>query len=295
MVIPKLKTRTYIVVIVMDVIGEYTIKDFPRNRLGIVDYLDEAQKRHIITGLLEVDITKAREWIKNYKNDTGTAISFTGWICWCIGQIIDNKKEIHAVRKGRSKLVVFQDVDITIQVERSVKGEKIPLPYVLRKVNHKSVLEITQEIRSVQTQTLDDQDVQVLGKRRKLRYLARIGVYFPKFIRARFWKRVVWNPFSLKMLSGLVSVTSVGMFGKYLGWAIPLSGFPISIAIGGIGKKPGIVNETILIRDYLALTLQFDHDIIDGAPATRFSADLIDYLETAKGLEFISENERNGD
>jgi pyruvate/2-oxoglutarate dehydrogenase complex dihydrolipoamide acyltransferase (E2) component len=75
-----------------------------------------------------------------------------------------------------------------------------------------------------------------------------------------------------------------------LGWAIPLSVFLISIAIGGIGKKPGILNDTILIREFLGLTLQFDHDTIDGALATRFSADLIDYLETAKGLEFISEN-----
>ncbi|MHA2248068.1 MAG: 2-oxo acid dehydrogenase subunit E2 [Candidatus Hodarchaeales archaeon] len=272
----------------MDVIGEYTIRDFPRNRLGIVDYLDEAQKRHIITGLFEIDITKARKWIKSYKNDTGTAISFTGWICWCIGQILDKKKEIHAVRKGRSKLVIFEDVDITIQVERSLQGKKIPLPYVLRKVNHKSVLEITQEIRAVQSEAFDDHDVQVLGNRKRLRYLARIGIYFPKFLRARFWKRVVWNPFSLKKLSGLVSVTSVGMFGNF-GWGIPLSGFPISIAIGGMRKKPGIVNDTILIRDYLALTLQFDHDITDGAPATRFSADLVDYLEKARGLEFISE------
>jgi hypothetical protein len=165
-----------------------------------------------------------------------------------------------------------------------VKGKKIPLPYVLRKVNHKSVLEITQEIRSVQNQTFDDQDIQVLGNRRRLRFMARIGINFPKFIRALFWKRVVWNPFTMKKVSGLISVTSVGMYGNHLGWAIPLSGFPISIAIGGIGKKPGIVNDTILIREYLALTLQFDHDIIDGAPATRFSADLIDYLETAKGL-----------
>ncbi|MFX0084400.1 MAG: 2-oxo acid dehydrogenase subunit E2 [Candidatus Hodarchaeota archaeon] len=93
----------------------------------------------------------------------------------------------------------------------------------------------------------------------------------------------------MKKLSGLVSVKSVGMFGKNLGWAIPLSGFPISIAIGGIEQKPGIVNETILIREVLALILQFDHDIIDGAPATRFTSALIDYLETARGLDFTSE------
>ncbi|MHA2109243.1 MAG: 2-oxo acid dehydrogenase subunit E2 [Candidatus Hodarchaeales archaeon] len=274
----------------MDVIGEYTIENFPRNRLGIVDYLDEARKRHTVTGLFEIDITKARERIKNYKEEAGTAISFTGWICWCIGQVLEKKKDMHAVRKGKRKLVIFDDVDITIQVERKVKGKNIPLPYVLRKVNQKSVLEITQEIRAVQTQTFDKHDVQVLGNRGKLRYLARIGIYFPKFIRSRFWKRMVWNPFSLKKLSGLISVTSVGMFGNF-GWAIPLSGFPITIAIGGMGKKPGVVKDTILIRDYVALTLQFDHDIIDGAPATRFSAELIKYLVSAQGLEFVSDKE----
>jgi pyruvate/2-oxoglutarate dehydrogenase complex dihydrolipoamide acyltransferase (E2) component len=272
-------------IIVMDIIGKYTIKDFPRNRLSIVDYLDEAQKRHTITGLFEVDVTKARELIKEYKNFSGTSISFTGWLCWCTGQVLDSKKELHAIRKGRKKLVIFEDIDITIQVERIVKEKRIPLPYVLRKVNCKTPLEINQEIRSVQNQPFDKQDVQVLGNRRWLRFLARIGVYFPKLIRRRFWRRVVWNPFAMKKLSGLVSITSVGMFGSHLGWAIPLSGFPISIAVGGIGKKPGVVNDTIVIREFLALTLQFDHDIIDGAPATRFSADLIDYLETAQGLQ----------
>ncbi|MHA2096635.1 MAG: 2-oxo acid dehydrogenase subunit E2 [Candidatus Hodarchaeales archaeon] len=65
----------------------------------------------------------------------------------------------------------------------------------------------------------------------------------------------------------MISVTSVGSFGNF-GWAIPLSGFPITIAIGGMGKNPGVVKNTILIRDYVALTLQFDHNIIDGTPAT---------------------------
>ncbi|MHA1975887.1 MAG: 2-oxo acid dehydrogenase subunit E2 [Candidatus Hodarchaeales archaeon] len=270
----------------MDVIGNYKVIDFPKNRLSIVDYLDEAQKRHTITGLLEVDVTNARKLINRYKKVTGTSISLTGWICWCIGQIIDKRKEIHAVKKGRSKLVIFEDVDITVQIERTVKGKRVPLPYVLRKVNHKSILEITQEIRSVQNQIFDDHSTQVLGNRRWLRAIARVGIRFPKFIRARFWKRVVWNPFSMKKLSGLVSVTSIGMFGNYYGWAIPLSGFPISIAVGGIGRKPGVLDDEIVIREFLALTLQFDHDIIDGAPAARFSSELVKYLETAQGLEF---------
>jgi pyruvate/2-oxoglutarate dehydrogenase complex dihydrolipoamide acyltransferase (E2) component len=35
----------------------------------------------------------------------------------------------------------------------------------------------------------------------------------------------------------------------------------------------------------LDLTLMFDHDVIDGAPAARFSARLIELMESAHGLE----------
>lgn len=39
----------------------------------------------------------------------------------------------------------------------------------------------------------------------------------------------------------------------------------------GIARKPGVVEEKIAVREYLSLTLDFDHDIIDGAPAVRFA------------------------
>jgi hypothetical protein len=37
---------------------------------------------------------------------------------------------------------VFDDVDVTVMVEKEVGGEKVPLPYVVRKTNEKSIVEI---------------------------------------------------------------------------------------------------------------------------------------------------------
>ena len=48
----------------------------------------------------------------------------------------------------------------------------------------------------------------------------------------------------------------------------------LAVALGGIAQKPGVVDGRVEIREYLSVTLSFDHDILDGAPAARFAAPL---------------------
>ena len=40
----------------------------------------------------------------------------------------------------------------------------------------------------------------------------------------------------------------------------------LTVTVGGIAKKPGVVDEHIEIREYLDLTISIDHDVVDGAP-----------------------------
>ena len=58
----------------------------------------------------------------------------------------------------------------------------------------------------------------------------------------------------------------------------------LEIALGGIAQKPGIVDGRIEIRDYLCITVSFDHDIVDGAPAARFVQRFKELLEAGFGL-----------
>jgi pyruvate/2-oxoglutarate dehydrogenase complex dihydrolipoamide acyltransferase (E2) component len=55
--------------------------------------------------------------------------------------------------------------------------------------------------------------------------------------------------------------------------------------VGGIGQKPGVVDGQIVMRDYLSLTISFDHNIIDGAPAARFTERLKELIESGYGLD----------
>ena len=90
-------------------------------------------------------------------------------------------------------------------------------------------------------------------------------------MRLGFFRLLKWNPHWLKRLSGTVIVTSVGMFGRGGGWGLgflPLH--TLGVLVGGIASKPAVHEGEIVIREFLNLTVSFDHDIVDGAPAARF-------------------------
>ena len=101
------------------------------------------------------------------------------------------------------------------------------------------------------------------------------------------------EPPIVKRSFGTVGMTSVGMFGKGSGWAIPFGTHTLDVALGGIAEKPGVIDGHIEIREYLCLTLCFDHDIVDGAPAARFTQHLKELIENAYGLtDHIAEEGR---
>jgi 2-oxoacid dehydrogenase/acyltransferase catalytic subunit len=93
------------------------------------------------------------------------------------------------------------------------------------------------------------------------------------------------SPFYQKKINGTCGITAVGMFGKGAGWGIPYATpHNLFLTLGGISEKPGVVDGQIAIREYLCLTVDFDHDIIDGAPAARFVERLKELIESGFGL-----------
>jgi pyruvate/2-oxoglutarate dehydrogenase complex dihydrolipoamide acyltransferase (E2) component len=193
-------------------------------------------------------------------------------------------KDIHGIRKGKRKIIIFDDVDISIMIEREIAGEKVPLPYVIRKTNEKSIYEIYNEIKSGQRQSINDEGNYVLGEK-KNELLMKAYYSLPGFVRRGIWRYIIRNPFFTKQNMGTVIITSVGMMGKINGWILPVSVHPLAFAIGSIVKKPGVKDDKIEIREYLYMTVSVDHDVIDGAPAVRALAKLTKLIERGHGLE----------
>lgn len=267
-----------------DNIGSYEVKRFPKDRVLVIDNMEMSASRHHIKGLFELDVTEGRNIIRSFEKSSGQDISFTGWIMKCIALAICEHKHVHALRKGKKEVIIFDDIDISLPVEKKVESESFPLPLVIRKVNEKTVRDITREIREAQEK--DTQEFEVLGSEKKS-FTMRFANYFPsfpKFIRKLIFRRFK-DPFFLKENAGTVLVTTIGMFSRSGGFVIPLTPNPLVFAIGGIAKKPGVVDDRIEVREYLSITVLIDHDTVDGAPAARFVSRFAELVETASGLE----------
>ena len=227
-------------------------------------------RRH---GLLEVDVTRAREFLRDHKAKTGESLSFTAFLIACLGKAVDEHKAVQAFRKGNKRLILFDEVDVYTPIEHDMAGQKQIMPHIIRAVNRKTVREIHHEIRAAQ--------VQDVAQGMSLQFL-------PTFLFRPFFWVFSWigrrYPQVWKKYVGTVGITAVGMFGKGAGWGIPTPTPTLMITVGGIGEKPGVVDGQIALRDYLSLTISFDHNMIDGAPAARFTERLKELIESGYGL-----------
>ena len=263
-------------------LDKYRLKEFPASRIATADIGGVGQGKHHIRALIELDVTEARKKIAEKKKQKEN-ISFNSWLIKCISMAVEEFQDIHGVRKGKREIVIFDDIDISVIIERKVGGAKVPLPYVIRKTNEKSANEICGEIRQAQSQAIGDEGDYVLGERRNQR-LMQLYYAMPGFLRRMIWKKIIGSPFLTKKNMGTVMVTSVGMMGRINGWVIPVSIHPLAFAVGSVIKKPGVVEGRIEIREYLYLTAAVDHDVVDGAPAVRALSRLADMVEKAAGL-----------
>jgi pyruvate/2-oxoglutarate dehydrogenase complex dihydrolipoamide acyltransferase (E2) component len=133
----------------------YKVVPYSKLRRGLAITLRSAQRRSKIHGLFEVDVTKAREYLREHKAQTGESLSFAAFIIVCLAQAVDENKSLHACHKGRKHLVIFDDVDVSTPIERDLASQKQPIVYIIRAANKKTFLEIHQEIRHAQVEAVE--------------------------------------------------------------------------------------------------------------------------------------------
>ena len=256
--------------------ASYTIEPFPAARQIIVEAGRLGSRRSLIHGLLEIDVTHARALLREHKARTGETLSFTAFMVACLARAIDQDRRVQAYQDWRRRLVIFDEVDVVTLIETDRGG--VALPHIIRAANRKSFREIHAEIRAVQTKPARSEQRSSL--------LMRLAPRVPAFLRQVFYRLLVKSPQRLKRYSGTCLVTSVGMFGQGGGWGFGfLPMHTLGLTVGGIAQKPGVVEGRIEIREYLNLTITFDHDVVDGAPAARFAQRLKELLESGYGLD----------
>ena len=265
-------------------IGGHQVVAFRPERTGTLDTLRWAKRRHQIPILLELDVTEARRAIRAYRRSTGTGLSFTAWVINCVARAAAEHPRVHSVRRGKREIVLFDEVDVAVVVERALEEgsdpESLPMPAVIRGADRKSPSEIHEEIRHAQEAKVSPGTSSI--ERTVSPQVQSMFFKAPAWLRdLLFWRWLERSPWRIKRTMGTVVVTAVGMaVPGVLTWGIPLSLHPLAVGIGGIARRKGGTEES----EILGLTVVFDHAVTDGAPVGRFVHRLTQLISRGEGL-----------
>jgi pyruvate/2-oxoglutarate dehydrogenase complex dihydrolipoamide acyltransferase (E2) component len=245
----------------------YTITRFDVNRRMVAASAAISKQTDTIYLMTEVDVSKPRKNIDEHRKDTGERLSLTGYIVSTLAQTIAEFPEFNARRRG-GKLYLLDDVTIGVLVEREISGKRVPEPMSIYAADRKSLQVIHREIRAAQSV-----EAERLG--------GLSGAGWVRFIPSFLFKlmiKIASKSVSMAVKYGVVAVTSVGMFVSGAVWPIPLSSATVAVAVGGIVERLVVAEGLLESREHLCLTIAFDHDIVDGAPAARFVGRLSELL-----------------
>jgi len=262
-------------------IGSYHVVDLSPGRRIWLNTLELSWPPRAIYGLLEVDVTVVRKFIAEYKERTGESLSFTGYLAFCLGRAVEEHKEVQAYLKGRRKLLIYDDVHVGLMVEHKAGGKGALMGHVVQAANRKSYREIHDEIRAVQSAPLPPDR----GMPSWFRSAMLLPWPLSRLLMAALRLNQRRDPTVFAAMGGTVAITSVGLFGGgHSGWGLTPTPESLGLVVGGIAWKPAVVEGRIEPREILNLTVMFNHDVVDGAPAARFTRRLVELIESGYGL-----------
>jgi len=99
-------------------------------------------------------VTPMQGHLARYKEATGERISLTTYIVKSFTCATDADRSMHAYRHGSSKLVVFDDIDVAVMVERDIVGGSLPVACIVRSVIRKSSGDIHRELKTARSTPL---------------------------------------------------------------------------------------------------------------------------------------------
>jgi pyruvate/2-oxoglutarate dehydrogenase complex dihydrolipoamide acyltransferase (E2) component len=253
--------------------GDYQVQRLPAGRRDVLDLLRYASRVPVVHGLLEVDVSRARQQLRQ----RAEPITFTTFVVASVGRAVDAHPEIN-VRRAGAKLVRFERIDVVVTAEHQAGGTSLPLPHVVRDAGRRTVEEIGADLRRAR-QRADGLDT----NSRPRTTLERV----PGVLRGLGLRAAVRLPSVAARLGPAIGVSSLGMFGDGIAWGVPVSPLTLMVTVGSIGRRPYASAAADREVEVLPLTLSFDHSVVDGGPAARFATTLRTVLEQAVVLEGV--------
>lgn len=243
------------------------------NRKAVIASARVNRRKSSFHALTEPDVHDARELLEKMGMKLGIKPSFTAFIAASLAKAVTEYPIMNAfIRRGR--IILLDDITISILMEREINGELVPEPMVVRDCANKTYSAISDTIHKARENSSDR-----LGRLSDNRWFSLI----PGFLLSLFI-RIADKNTGLAKKYGKIAITAPGMFAPANTWFVPHGSPTLLVTVGSINKKPVLINGELREREHLSLTVSFDHDLIDGAPAARFLKRFSEILSSGEVL-----------
>lgn len=251
----------------------FEFSTLPRLRWNILDLINIVNAGVVPTYLfLDIDMTWAEE-LRATLAKNGIRITATALLLKAIAIAQRSHPDTRTTMLPFGKTVTFNNIVAGFTVERFIGSQPTLFFGAIEEPDTKSIADISSELRAHAEADLEK--VWQLNLQNKFTWM-------PWILR----RIILWiglrNPgIRLKCMGATFGLSSLGKFG--LTAMIPPCVTTSTFGVGTVEQRPVVRDGKVEIRKMMTLTLNFDHRMLDGAPAARFLADIQKLMEG--GLE----------
>lgn len=238
----------------------FSFSKLPRVRWNILDLINVVNRDCVPTYLfLDVDMTWAEE-LRATLGKHGIRVTATALLLKAIAIAQRSHPDTRTAILPFGRTVVFNNIVAGFTVERFIGSQPALFFGAIEEPDTKSIADISAELKAHGEADLDK--VWQLKLQDKFTWM-------PWLLR----RIILWvglrNPgIRLKCMGATFGLSSLGKFG--LKAMIPPCVTTSTFGVGTVEQRPVVRDGKIEVRKMMTLTLNFDHRIIDGAPAARF-------------------------
>ncbi len=240
-----------------------------------------------IHGSMDIDATAALAFLRAHNEAGGVKLTITHLVARAVALAMRDQPDLNAKVRYWGKLERRATIDVFVTVategNRDLSGVRID------RADACSLVELARTITERASRVRRGDDASYRKSRgafgRMPWWLARPATWATDLLVNELHvdlgaQGLPGDPF------GSAIVTSVGMFGIDTAFApfVPLARCPMLILVPEIRPRPWAVGDRVEVRPVLRLCATFDHRIIDGAAAGRFSARLAALFATPELL-----------
>ena len=254
----------------------------PYRRL-LDDGLRLSKGKHNLHVIGSCDISRFTEFSRQCVANRQRPPSLVAYFARCVGVVLaENPERMASLYKD--KLLVPRHVNVVLTVVTGAGGDEgIPLLMPFEKVDEKNLTQISHEmteaIRGLRRRAVaGEKGYQMAMKFAGLPDWMRRGIYGASALVPK-WRRGM-----AKHLSS-VFITSITQFSDGRGgWGFPITPYSLGFTIGGLSKRPWVVDDQVVVRECLDVTITVDHIITDGGNACILATKLANELESGRVL-----------